>query len=42
MYIYIYTLTAAKDACGLEAILDDDAVVDMLNGINDPSVTVRG
>mmetsp|Transcript_25634 Transcript_25634/g.24493 ORF Transcript_25634/g.24493 Transcript_25634/m.24493 type:complete len:383 (-) Transcript_25634:49-1197(-) len=33
---------AAKDACGLEAILDDDAVVDMLNGINDPSVTVRG
>ena len=33
---------AAKDACGLEAILDDDAVVDMLNGINDPSLTVRG
>ena len=33
---------AAKDACGLEAILDDDAVIDMLNGINDPSITVRG
>ena len=33
---------ASKDACGLEAILDDDAVTDMLNGINDPSVSVRG
>ena len=32
---------ASKDACGLEAILDDDAVIDMLNGINDPSVSVR-
>ena len=33
---------AAKDANGLAFILEDEAVIDLLNGINDPSDEVRG
>ena len=33
---------AARDANGLAFILEDEAVVDLLNGINDPADEVRG
>ena len=33
---------AARDANGIALILEDEAVVDLLNGINDPSDDVRG